>query len=246
MGKLKNSIIDKPADKPTDKPADKPADKPTATALSTTGSNPWLEYGAAVGVNDITGDLLTFTKGDYLAGRDKRVVAIGTQLVANMDSLEIGFIKWQNNRPADRRMGRCADGYKPAKRAELGDNDKTLWETDDDGNPRDPWQFTNRLILADPEDGQLYTFATSSTGGLSAIGTLCSTYGQDMRQHPDEWPIVELGVGSYAHNNKSYGRIKFPIFEPVGWTPKDSNEVWPASPPPETGPTGNAPAAARF
>ncbi len=64
-----------------------------------------------------------------------------------------------------------------------------------------------------------------------------------MRQHPDEWPIVELGVGSYAHSNKAYGRIKFPTFEIVGWAPKDGNEV---SPPTVLGSAGNATAAARF
>jgi hypothetical protein len=236
MGKLKNSVIDKPVDEPID-------DKPSSTAVSTTGSNPWLEYGAAVGASDITGDLLKFSKGDFLAGQDNREIAVGTRLVANMDSLEIGWIKWENSRPADRRMGRCADGHKPAKRPDLGDNDKALWETDDDGSPRDPWQYSNHLILADPEDGQLYTFATSSKGGLTAIGALCSTYGQAMRQHPDQWPIIELGVGSYAHSNKAYGRIKFPTFEVVGWSPKDGSEV---SPPTAPGSTGNTTATAQF
>jgi hypothetical protein len=215
VGKLKNNMIDPP---------------PTSTAVSTAGSNPWLEYGAAVGASDIVGDLLKFSKGDFLAGQDNREIAPGTRLIANMDSLEVGWIRWEDNRPADRQMGRCAEGFKPPKRNELGDNDKSLWALDDSGSPRDPWQFSNHLVLADPEDdGQIYTFATSSKGGLTAIGALCSTYGQAMRQHPDEWPIVELDVGSYAHSNKSYGRIKFPIFEVVGWAPKDNQAPLPGN-----------------
>jgi hypothetical protein len=227
MGKFKDSLGDKPI-----------AEKP-ANAVSTTGSNPWLDYGEAVGASNIVGDLLKFSKGDFLAGQDSREIAMGTRLIANMDTLEVGWIKWEDNRPAERRMGLFAEGFRAVKRSELGDDDRELWETYDDGSAKDPWQFSNQLIFASPDDGEVFTFATSSRGGLGAIGELCKAYGQGMRQHPDEWPIVKLDVGSYAHRNKNFGRIKFPIFEVVGWAPKDGQEVpVPASPAP-------APAAAK-
>jgi hypothetical protein len=41
-----------------------------------------------------------------------------------------------------------------------------------------------------------------------------------MRERPNDYPVIELGVGSYQHRDKSLGRIKFPIFKPVGWTAK--------------------------
>ncbi len=61
--------------------------------------------------SDITGDLLKFAKGDFLAGQDNREIAIGTRLIANMDLLEVGWIKWEDSRPIDRRMGRFAEGF---------------------------------------------------------------------------------------------------------------------------------------
>jgi hypothetical protein len=123
-----------------------------------------------------------------------------------------------------------------------------MWETDNDGNPRDPWQFTNHLVLANPDDGQIYTFVTSSKGGLNALGVLCKQYGQAMRQRPNEWPIVELGMGSYAHRDKSRGRIKHPTFKIVGWAPKDGNDVTPspAEPPPIPKTSNTADAVRRF
>jgi hypothetical protein len=70
------------------------------------------------------------------------------------------------------------------------------------------------------DEDSLFTFTTSSRGGLNAIGELCKAYGKAMRQRPDEFPIVALKVGSYQHSNKAYGRIKFPILEVVGWAAK--------------------------
>jgi hypothetical protein len=63
----------------------------------------------------------------------------------------------------------------------------------------------------------VYTFVTSSKGGLRAIGELCKTYGKGFRQNPGQVPIVTLGQGSYLHPDKSRGRVRYPIFAPAGW-----------------------------
>ena len=110
------------------------------------------------------------------------------------------------------------------RRSDLGDHDKDRWEVDNEGQPRDPWQFTNYLILHDAESGEVYTFATASKGGLGAIGELCKAYGKAMRQKPDQYPVIELDVGSYQHRDRSLGRIKFPIFKIVGWIAKDGGQ----------------------
>jgi hypothetical protein len=72
------------------------------------------------------------------------------------------------------------------------------------------------------EDGELFTFATSSRGGITAVGKLSTLYGRHCAKHRDEFPVVELGVGTYLHANKAYGRIKFPEFTVVGWTSKST------------------------
>jgi hypothetical protein len=199
----------------------------TSNAISTTGSNPWLEYGAATSMNDYVGDLLKFNakKGEYIAGKDE-VIEPGTELVANMESLEVGWIKWEDSRPGPRRMGRLVDGFQPLTRKELGDTNEADWPIDDETKePQDPWKFTNNIVLANPEDGRLFTFTTSSQGGLNAIGVLCNGYGEVQALHPNEWPKVALAADSYQHRKRAYGRIEYPIFDIVGWVPKDGGNA---------------------
>jgi hypothetical protein len=189
-------------------------------AVANIGPNPFEAYGNATVNSHIVGQLLKFSKGDYLAGQDNTDIPLGTKLAAIMDQLMVGWIKWQDARPVEHIMGLVASGYVPKKRAELDDNDEDSWETDDDGHPRDPWQYSNYLIVVDQKEKTPFTFTTSSKGGIGAIGELCKYYGKAMRERPDDYPVIELGVGSYPHRVKTLGRIKYPIFKPVGWAAK--------------------------
>jgi hypothetical protein len=182
--------------------------------------NPWEAYGDAMATRTIVGKLLKFSKGDYVAGTSDEDVAVGTRFAAVMDSLHVGWIRWQNNRPTEQRMGPISENFQPPRRTELGDLDESQWETDDDGHPRDPWQFSNYLVLVAVDDDELFTFTTASRGGLNAIGELCKTFGKTMRQQPDKYPVIELGVGSYQHSNRAYGRIKYPVLAVVDWIEK--------------------------
>src|SRR5262249_5103253 len=121
--------------------------------------------------------------------------------------------------PTDYVMYRVADGQAVPKRAELDDLDQTQWETDNHGERRDPWQFTNYLPLMN-EAGELFTFTTASRSGIGAIGELCRRYSQHKRRPPDVLPIMGLDADSYQHGVKEYGRINFPKFAPRGWAPK--------------------------
>lgn len=193
------------------------------TSIANTGGNYFQAYGEQASQRSIVGKLLKFSKGDFLMGEDNEEVEEGTQFVANMDELCVGWIRWADSKPTDHVMGKVSEGYQPPRRNELGDDDKAKWEIDEQGRERDPWQFSNYLILKTPgEQGEdaMFTFTTSSRGGLNAIGELCKTYGKAMRQKPDEFPIISLGVDSYQHSNKAYGRIKFPVFKVIGWTAK--------------------------
>jgi hypothetical protein len=194
-----------------------------AASGSNTGSNPYVEYGNTVNQRTIVGNLLKFSKGDWTYGEQNEELPAGKKLIANMEELLVGWVRWEDNKPTDQIMGRVVDRFKAPKRGELGDDDKEKWELDTATHqPRDPWQLTNYLVLMDPDDKEdLYTFATASRGGLNAIGALCKEYGQKGRTKPDQFPIVELGVDSYNHPNKQFGRIKVPTLEIVGWAPKD-------------------------
>jgi hypothetical protein len=210
------------------KSLDKGGGKEVSNGDENGGLNYFEQYGNSASQKSITGRLLKFSKGDYLAGEDEEEIDADTTLVAIMDQLNVGWIKWEDNKPVQQIMGPVAEGYQPPRRNTLGDDDKDLWEVDSNGKPRDPWQFSNYLIMKDPgkngDPENLYTFATSSTGGRNAIGEVCKVFGKEMRRKPDEWPIIKLGVSSYNHSNKEYGRIKIPVLEVVGWEPKSVME----------------------
>jgi hypothetical protein len=147
-------------------------------------------------------------------------VPIGTVLVAIMPTLAAGWVKWENGLPTEQAMGLVADGFTPPKRKDLGDTNESAWIEDESGQRRDPCQLSNYLIMADPNSHALFTFTTSSKGGLSSLGQLCKTYGMKMRQRADQIPIVRLGFGSYKPRDPARSRVKFPMFEVVGWTEK--------------------------
>lgn len=105
--------------------------------------------------------------------------------------------------------------YRPAARPELGDTDESLWDADEDGKPIDPWSFTNTIPFKNPATGQEFTFTTSSRGGTSAVGKLCSVYGQQRQQHEGQLPIIELQTSSYRH--KRFGEVYIPVLRLVGW-----------------------------
>jgi hypothetical protein len=164
-------------------------DKKTTTDLTTDQSDLFERYGSAATARNIEGDLFKFVQRDFLAGQDGREIPIGTGLRARMNTLCVGYQHWENGLPTEQRhMGLVAEGYVPPKRSELGDHDKDHWERDAKG-PKDPWSFGNLLVFDNPETGEVFTFATSSRGGISAVGELCKLYGKHIRQHPDEDPL---------------------------------------------------------
>jgi len=178
--------------------------------------NYFEQYGDSVTPTVIVGKLLKMTKfGEWKAGQEEEDIAIGTRLLVNMNTLKIGWQKWVDNKPSEQKMGYLIDGFTPAKRDELGDDDEAMWDVMPDGQPRDPWQFTNVLIMLDPETDELFTFATGSKGGWGAIGELAKAYGKRVRMAPDEHPLIELQVRSYTH--ATYGEIRAPKFMIVGW-----------------------------
>ena len=191
-----------------------------SSAVGGVAANPFTAYGEQASQKSIVGQLLRFTKGDFLAGQDDEEVPVGTQFVANMDEMLAGWIRWEQNKPTDHVMGKVSEGYQPPRRNELGDTDKENWEIDSQGQQRDPWQFSNYLLMKDVGNAELYTFTTSSKGGLNALGDLCRAYGKAMPQRPSEYPVIAIGVNAYDHPNRAFGRIKVPTFEIKSWAPK--------------------------
>jgi hypothetical protein len=130
-----------------------------------------------------------------------------------------GWVKWKGGKKVDHAMVATASGRKPPTRIELGDTDESLWETDDCGKPKDPWQYTFYLPLVAVDDGEIYTLAGSdSWGWREALGKLTRNYTSHWRRAPNELPVITLGVGGYR-SKKGFGWIKTPQLNGAGWKP---------------------------
>ncbi len=231
--------------------SDFPADKvPTASAAHAPGTvepmpekDVFEEYGESISSRNIIGQLLRFNKGDWVYGQEDSEFDVGKRMIVNMDQLLLGWIRWEEQRPEEQRMGLLVDGFKPPARDTLGfgyepgdvdPSDTSEWELDATSHqPRDPWSFTYYLVMKDPENEDevenTFTFTTASTGGRTAIGDLCKVYGRKRREgYKDYYPIVALKIGSYKHSNPQFGKIKVPVLPVVGWVAKTAFGELPA------------------
>ena len=199
--------------------ANTPAEQDNSSTVPATefAGDPYASYGTAAAVGGTP--FLKFDRGTFKFGLDDDELALDTPLVANMAEAEIGHLKWHNGEVVDEAMVRLADGIKPASREDLGDADESKWETDPQGNPIDPWSFTNTVPFKDPVTECEYIFSTASKGGIRAVGKLCMAYSGERLQNEGKLPVVKLGSSSYRH--KVYGEVYFPTFRIVEWRSED-------------------------
>ena len=195
--------------------------KRNQTEVSIAQDDPFLAYADSVAQSNIVGKLLKFSKGDWMAGQDNEEVPDGTKFVINIDELLVGWQRWEDSKPVDQRMGRVIDRFQKPTRQSLGYLDRSEWELDAGGKPRDPWVLTNYILFKGVHDNELYTFSTSSGGGLDAVAVFLKAAIPQKIAHPNEWPVVAIGGTSYLHSDRSIGRVKKPTFKIVGWAPKN-------------------------
>jgi hypothetical protein len=193
--------------------------EPKNNAVAIPGVDPFAAYADAISPKFIVGKLLRFTKGDYISGEHDDLLPLGTKLIAGVDLLLTGWVRWQGGKPAEHRMVHVIDGRLPERRNELGYLEQSTWEKDAGGEPRDPWQLTNYLPMIN-EAGEVFTFSTASRGGMGAVADLCRIYSKARQAHAEDFPVIELQCGAYQHQNPQFGRIKFPEFKRIGWAPK--------------------------
>jgi hypothetical protein len=175
----------------------------------------------------IIGERLKFEKGRWLSGprNNETAVPLGTKLVFNLDSVIIGWQRWEDGKVVDADMGLVIEGFQKKPRETLGSSDKSAWPEDNNGNKKDPWQYANISLLKEPgKKGQVYTLAVSSRGGLSAMGELMQKTVEGMRERGDGvLPVIALGTGGYKH--KTFGWVDTPAFKIIGWVPASDFDV---------------------
>jgi hypothetical protein len=194
--------------------ASRSANLPASTGIS----DPYLAFSAAESGQDILGDMIRFAKGDYLAGANKTEIPGGSEFLAAVDAIVVGWQRWLGKQQVEKRLGRLSDGFIEPAREELGHLDESAWEVDAEGRPVDPWAKTRMVPLKRLADGTLFTLVLNGKGRSGeAIGRLVGAFGRS-RYRDTDYPIIRLGTDAYSH--KVYGRIKFPVLPIVGWRPR--------------------------
>ena len=163
-----------------------------------------------------TAQPLRFKDGKFLQGFDKIEVEDGTVLRVAPESVQDGFVIWENSKPVEWRMREWIYPAMPIYRDTLGDLDEGEWP---DG--KDPWAFTMLLAMKDAT-GKLLKFTTGTAGGSNAVKRLLREWRKERDQHRGLVPVVALGCDSYEHKVHRT-TIKVPTFEIVGWEPWDEN-----------------------
>ncbi len=191
--------------------------KKSEASLPALPDDPYTAFGEANAVGET---FLKFDRGVYRFGPAdaSEILPLGTLLVVNMPEMKVGWLKWQDGEVVATDMRRLAEGFYVTPREELGDMDEALWETNNDGDPKDPWTETTLLPVKDPATGAEYVFTTSSKGGRAACGTLAGRYGSE-RHKPEnagKLPVIKIDDGTYKH--RKLGQIiHFPVFRLVEW-----------------------------
>jgi hypothetical protein len=171
----------------------------------------------------ILGLLLLFSDWRWTTGKEHVPVPEGL-LVAAL-STAAGWVLWQGGKPVEYRMRE--PGGQLADRSELGYTDEALWEKDPSGDRQDPWRNSRFVYLCDPETAEVYTFTTSSLGGIRAVSDLAEQIGRMRTAHPGAVPIVQLGA---AEMPTRFGRKSRPVFKVVSWELGASGEAAQAAP----------------
>jgi hypothetical protein len=156
------------------------------------------------------GKLLRYEKGRWLQGENE--VPIGTQFLAVMSDAMRGYVRFQDGKPAERRIGFVRDRFPMPARASLGFTDESKWEKAK-GVPRDPWSPQHYLPMVHLESTELHTFIFRSAGAMQTFGDLCRAY-SPMR-NSRMLPIVSLQTDKYRHPD--YGMIDTPVLKIESW-----------------------------
>lgn len=159
------------------------------------------------------GKLLKFVKGKYTV--NDKAVDIGTEYVALVPEMQRGWVRFEEGRPVEHRLGLIREGFQFAPRASLGFNDQRKWERDKrKAEQKDPWQKQVYLPLLRLEsDDEVICFVSGSVGGQQALRDLVRAY--KPKAATSELPIISLQSDTYEHDN--YGTVSIPILRVEGW-----------------------------
>jgi hypothetical protein len=106
----------------------------------------------------------------------------------------------------------------------LGDNDPNEWqEVRKNGLPKDPFTLSIMVPMMNPKTGQVFTFGSSSLGGVRAARNLVNACvaltKSSVATTANHVPVVALGGYSYPHPDRQIGEVFNPTLEVMDWIP---------------------------
>jgi hypothetical protein len=198
------------------KPVGKPklgtevAVKKARIAVAAAG-NPWSQLALEL-EKHLGAPVLKFTKQGEFALSETDFIPEGTKVVARVDLIETGWVRWVDGMKEKTVMGPVADKFVPPARATLGDTDPRNWSDPD----RDPWQFQMVMPITRCDTDETFKFTSGSKGGMNAVNKLIRVFGTRTGRGETGLPVCALKAGSYKHHE--FGKIFFPVFEIATWT----------------------------
>jgi hypothetical protein len=182
----------------------------TSNTITPAPSDGWGDAAKDAMKRVILGQLLLFSDWRWTVGKEHAPLSEGLLLAAL--STAAGWVLWSGGKPVDYRMRE--PGGQLADRSELGYTEEALWEKGPGGDPQDPWRNSRFVYLVDQQTAEVYTFTTSSIGGIRAVSDLAEQIGRMRATHPGAVPIVRLEA---AEMPTKFGRKSRPVFKVVEW-----------------------------
>jgi hypothetical protein len=214
--------------------ANGPAASPNTNKLPATPTNnravalpdtrtPVARYLDDIAPSGIVGQMIKFKDKRFIITETEEAISEDAEFIAILDQTLIGYVKFLEDSAPVRVQGLLYDGFVMPERCDLGDNDESQWPTGIDGSTLvDPWQHQICMVLQKRETSEFYTFVTSSVTGRRACGQLLRHYDRMRRTNSDEWPLVKLKTGGFAHRDERIGWVSTPAFAVVGRIKKDA------------------------
>jgi hypothetical protein len=177
-----------------------------------------------VAPSSIVGRMIRFDgkAGVFITPDDEGEIKDDIDFIALCDMTLIGWIKFNEDAPPDRRLGMLYDGFRLPPRDSLGDLDPNDWPAGLSGEPEDVWKHQIYLVLQQAGTTELFTFVTSSKTGRRAVGNLLRHFDRMQKLNAGEYPVVKLKAGGFQHKDERIGWVPTPTFAVVGRAPRDA------------------------
>ena len=140
----------------------------------------------AVAANENRANLaarLSYIKGRWIYGKEKKTLELGTCLVAVMDKTQHGYVKWRDGKIVGAAVGLVVNGFTVPSRDKLDERDEDKWPYGRNGQPEDPWQKTIWILFTTLDGAEMFQFLGGFMAG-SRVPGFCTNTRQKLPRIP--------------------------------------------------------------